>query len=217
MNKIVQTKAFSSLISWLFKKPATADGIFGFIAPASRALPDRDSELCTGCGACNERCSSGATSISDVDVTRTVRIDTLRCLFCARCADICPEGALDFTFKHAMPENLPENQYIVGISDTSVIPGIEEIITKHISLSHMIDQEGICIDTSLPLQVCEICGEILPVTEKFLQVVCERTLENLQPETAEIVKEDMKKYLRVCISCRREMSIEWNTYPRKFI
>jgi len=222
MKKVLQIRAFGSLISWLLKKPATVNEAFGFIAPASRVLPKRDSELCTGCGACSERCSSGATSISDVKVTRTVCIDTLRCIFCARCADICPEGALDFAFKHAMPKNLPDNQYIVGISDIRVIPGIAESIAEHISLSHTIDEKSIStagqqVETELPLQVCQVCGEILPVSEKFLQVVSKRTLENLQPDTAEIVREDMKKYLRACISCRREMSVEWNTYPRKFI
>ncbi len=83
-------RAFGSLVSNLFHKPVTVRESFGFIAYLSRGLPRRDELRCTGCGACNERCSSGATSITDHDGMRTVSIDSLRCIFCARCADVCP-------------------------------------------------------------------------------------------------------------------------------
>ena len=217
MKKVAQIQAFGSLLRWLWTKPATVDGFFGFIAPASRGLPKRTSDLCTGCGACAERCSSGATTATDTDATKTVSIDTLRCIFCARCAHICPEGALDFTFQYEIPDNVANSAYYFGITDTTEIPEISDHIARHISLSHTIDEKGKRIETTLPLQKCSVCGEVLPVSEKFLEVVSQRTLEHLQPDTADIVREDMKKYLRACISCRREMSVEWKTYPRKFI
>ena len=51
-------KAYSTLAVNLFHKPVTVRESFGFIAYLSRGLPRRDDERCTGCGACNERCSS---------------------------------------------------------------------------------------------------------------------------------------------------------------
>jgi electron transport complex protein RnfB len=49
-----------------------------------------DSEACTGCGACLDRCHFGALSVSD-DVCR---VDPDRCLGCGLCVSACPEGAL---------------------------------------------------------------------------------------------------------------------------
>ena len=104
MNLSTRLAAFGGLITGIFRKPATVRGTFGFIASASRGLPGRDENRCTGCGACNERCSSGATSVTDTDALRTVSIDSLRCIFCARCADVCPESALDLRFEAALSD-----------------------------------------------------------------------------------------------------------------
>ncbi len=57
----------------------------------------------------------------------------------------------------------------------------------------------------------------MPVTEKCLQVMADRMLARLKPETAVIVRKDLELYLTACISCRQKFSVKWNTYPRKFI
>lgn len=189
-------KAFGELASNLFRKPVTVEESYGFTADNFRWLPRRDEERCTGCGACNERCSSGATSLTDADGERTVSIDGLRCIFCGRCADVCPEKALDLTLE-------PRKE---GESDT-----------ERVSLSRGSEEPRPTVDTRLKLQKCRICGEYLPVTEKYVAVVRERTLKNLKPETAAIVANDMEKYMTVCVNCRRKYSLEWDTHPRKFI
>jgi formate hydrogenlyase subunit 6/NADH:ubiquinone oxidoreductase subunit I len=228
MNLKTRIYAFGALIAHIFQRPVTVSDTFGFIASASRGLPRRDEDRCTGCGACNERCSSGATSVTDSDSQRTISIDSLRCIFCARCADVCPESALDLRFGPVLsderkqigslethiPDLEPDWLSITGKDLDSVL---SDRYTGLISLSHEIHEKGAIVDTTLTLQICPFCGEVMPVTEKFLQLVAERVLENLQPDTAVIVKKDMEQYLTACISCRRNMSVKWNTHPRKFI
>jgi ferredoxin len=55
-----------------------------------RAIVDAD--LCTGCGACDERCSFDAISIDD-----TAAIDEKKCMGCGNCVLACPVGALSLT------------------------------------------------------------------------------------------------------------------------
>jgi hypothetical protein len=72
-------------------------------------------------------------------------------------------------------------------------------------------------DTTLKLQRCSVCGEFMPVTEKFLHVVHDRTIDNLKPETAKVIEKDMEKYLTACITCRQKYSLIWGTHPRKWV
>jgi len=200
MNVISKLKAYGELISNFFRKPVTVKEGYGFTADIFRWLPRRDADKCTGCGACNERCSSGATSLTDSGTERLVSIDGLRCIFCGRCADVCPERALDLVID-------PENRKKM----------MEKDPTAMVSLSQGSEEKKPTTDTTLKLQRCTICGEIMPCTEIYLEVVRERVLRNLQPDTAAIIDKDMEKYLRACISCRRKYSLEWDTHPRKFI
>lgn len=224
MNLKTRFTSYRELVTWLFRRPATVRDTFGFIASASRGLPGRDGILCTGCGACNERCSSGATNITDAGNERTISIDSLRCIFCGRCADVCPEGALDLRAGSVFPEisasveddskNAITGRLCISDKDPDVI---RDRYAGFLSFSHGIHEKSVTVDTTLTLQICPVCGKQMQVTEKFLQVISKRVLENLQPDTAEIVKKDMERYLTACISCRRKMSVEWNTHPRKFI
>lgn len=65
-----------------------------------------DSELCSGCGTCIDRCQFDALSIPD---TVSV-VDEQRCIGCGVCAITCPENALELIRK-ANPEKPepPEN------------------------------------------------------------------------------------------------------------
>ncbi|AFC99250.1 Membrane bound hydrogenase subunit (echF-like) [Methanocella conradii HZ254] len=191
-------KASGELIANFFKRPVTVKESFGFVAEAFRWLPRRNDDLCTGCGACVERCSSGATSITDRGDTRVVSIDGLRCIFCGRCAEVCPEKALELTLEDAPPAQGSDP-------------------TARVSLSRGAEEPRPTVDTVLKLQRCSVCGEVMPVTEKYLDAIKERTLRNLKPETAAIVEKDMERYLKTCINCRRVHSLEWDTHPRKFI
>ena len=192
-------KAFAGLGAHFLRKPATVSEVHSFTSDNFRWLPRRDADLCTGCGACNERCSSGATSINDVGEYRTISIDGFQCIFCGRCADVCPEKALDLTLEPVAEDSN------------------DDVLTQRVSLSRGSEESRPTVDTTLKLQRCIVCGEVMPVTEKYLDTVKERTLKNLKPETAAIVEKDMDHYLRACMTCRRKYSLEWNTHPRKFI
>jgi hydrogenase-4 component H len=220
MKVTAKLQAFSELISHLFHRPVTARESFGFLALNSRILPRRDESRCTGCGACNERCSSGSTSITDTGNQRTVSIESLRCIFCARCADVCPEKALNLSSRPF----IEEERQMAGISgegdtadDRAISIDAARRYASVISLSHGIHEPHAVVNTQITLQTCRVCGDIMPVTEKQLHVLSERVFENLKPENAAIVRKDMELYLTACISCRRKNSIEWNTHPRKFI
>jgi NAD-dependent dihydropyrimidine dehydrogenase PreA subunit len=56
-----------------------------------------DPELCTGCGACEERCQVAAIKLDDDKKTATV--DLTRCLGCGLCVAVCPENAVELCSK----------------------------------------------------------------------------------------------------------------------
>jgi len=203
MSFFEKLKATTELAFNFFRRPVTVSEAYGFTSENFRWLPQRDADKCTGCGACNERCSSGATSMKDEGESRLISVDGLQCIFCGRCADVCPEMALDLLIKEKIAdENDPAAQYKNMV---------------RVSLSHGSEEKKPTVDTTLKLQKCIFCGEVMPVTEKYLAVVKDRTLNNLQPETAAVIEKDMDRYLKACISCRRKYSIEWDTHPRKWI
>ncbi len=84
-----------------------------------------------------------------------------------------------------------------------------------ISLSHELKTKSVTVDTNLSLQKCRFCGEEMPVTEKFLQMMADRMLSHLKPETADVVRKDLELYLTACISCRQKYSVKWNTPPEE--
>lgn len=223
-----QLKAFGDLLMNLIRKPVTVEEEFGFMPDTFRWFPQRNDALCTGCGACYERCSSGATHLTDNGEKRTVTVDGFNCIYCGRCAEVCPEHALELTFeaktledKAAREESLQKAGRTCeteGLTlQTLREPGDEKEYTDRVSLNRYADESAPTTDTTLSLQRCTVCGEIMPVTEKHLLAIKDRTLRNLKPETAAVIEKDMEMYLTACIVCRQKHSLEWNTHPRKWI
>lgn len=192
-------KAMLELIGNVFRKPVTVPESYGYLPDTYRGLPRRDADKCTGCGACYERCSSGATKLIDEGEKRTVRVDAYNCIFCGRCADVCPEKALVLNFE--------------GMAASKD----EQELFARIDLNRYGDEKAPTEDTTFALQRCSVCGEIVPVTEKYLKAVRRRALDNLKPETAKVIGKDMEKYLTACITCRQKHSLIWGTHPRKWV
>ena len=67
-----------------------------------------DSELCTACGACEERCQVAAMKVDqDKD---TAIVDLTRCLGCGLCVTDCPVDAIELRNRAAetVPPETPE-------------------------------------------------------------------------------------------------------------
>lgn len=192
-------KAMFELFLNLFRKPVTVSESYGFLPETYRGLPRRDADKCTGCGACYERCSSGATKLTDTNDHRTVSVDGYNCIYCGRCADVCPEKALVLNF------------------EGKETPKDERELLDRIDLNRYASEDAPHEDTTLSLQRCSVCGEVLPVPEKYLKVIRQRTLDHLQPDTAKVIDKDMEKYLTACIACRQKCSLIWGTHPRKWV
>ncbi len=63
-----------------------------------------DSETCTGCGTCLDKCQFNAMALEDDKAV----IDQTSCWGCGNCAAICPEGAIIMKAVR-QPDHVPEN------------------------------------------------------------------------------------------------------------
>ena len=63
--------------------------------------PNLDSERCTGCGACIDRCPPGALKMGEGNVPA---LDQDRCFGCAVCASGCAEAAIEMEARPDWPE-----------------------------------------------------------------------------------------------------------------
>jgi polyferredoxin len=68
--------------------------VFSFISPGRMRLI---SSKCTGCGICNRSCDM------QIDVSKELlefgKVKSLDCIYCFKCSDACPQGAIAFTMK----------------------------------------------------------------------------------------------------------------------
>ena len=62
----------------------------GKLSQHSSLSPKVDSNLCTACQECIQRCPAEAISLSN----RKARIEQKKCIGCAECITICPQGAI---------------------------------------------------------------------------------------------------------------------------
>jgi len=54
-------------------------------------LSQVDSDICSGCGTCVEKCPVDAIELNDNDITE---VNAEYCLGCGVCAHFCPENAI---------------------------------------------------------------------------------------------------------------------------
>jgi len=78
-------------------------GVLGGISSLPRPLDfvhtnyyaEVNSELCVGCGTCQERCQMNAIKLKN----EIARVITKRCIGCGNCAAVCPEEAMQLKRK----------------------------------------------------------------------------------------------------------------------
>jgi ferredoxin len=70
-------------------------------------------ELCTGCGACEERCQVAAMKLDDV--RESAIVDLTRCLGCGLCVAACPESAIELCSKTAETVPPPTSEEMMEV------------------------------------------------------------------------------------------------------
>ncbi|MEM1549969.1 MAG: 4Fe-4S binding protein [Candidatus Methanomethylicia archaeon] len=85
-----------------FMRPSTIKfpkGSITEVPEGFRGLPQFDEKKCIGCKACLNVCSSKAIfAYEDGDLMK-LNIFYARCIFCGRCEEVCPEGAIKLSRK----------------------------------------------------------------------------------------------------------------------
>ena len=91
-----------SALKYLFKKPATIDGMYRDAKEGYRGFHINDQTKCIGCGLCEDVCMNEAIDMIRPDEIRNSkngsdlipRIDFGRCCWCSLCTDVCPTKSL---------------------------------------------------------------------------------------------------------------------------
>ena len=74
---------------------------------ASNFYATVNTELCSGCGTCAERCQVNAARLEEKAAVSWINLD--RCIGCGNCVASCPAGALSLT-KKEKPTVPPEDR-----------------------------------------------------------------------------------------------------------
>lgn len=69
-------------------------------AATSGYLASVDTDACTGCGTCEERCQLNAVSLDEADLAV---VDEARCIGCGACANLCPVEAISMVALDDVP------------------------------------------------------------------------------------------------------------------
>ncbi len=88
-------KIGKTLLKNAFRRKNPKQKLPGAGAEDLRGSINVDSDRCTLCGECEERCVSRAIIVSADE--ETWEINRMQCVLCGECVDICPEGCLDIS------------------------------------------------------------------------------------------------------------------------
>ena len=92
------------LLKHIFRRPVTLKYPFDKRVPfkGSRGRPVWDMKQCTGCELCYGDCPSGAIEMIGKGLELEFKHYLDRCLFCARCVEVCPVTAIKMTEEYEL-------------------------------------------------------------------------------------------------------------------
>lgn len=140
--------------------------------------------------------------------------DEEKCVGCGACASMCSNKTIklvDEEGKRTVSIYLGRCMFCGKCQD--ICPEEALKLTPKYELAS-INKQNLYVKNSLNMVKCESCEKFI-YTEKQINSVKNRVLENLKPETKETVKLDMEKYLNLCPDCRKKLSFKLEIHPRK--
>lgn len=145
------------------------------------------------------------------------RFDEEKCIGCGSCSEICSSQAISYEDKDG------KRNISIFLGKCLFCGRCEEIcpeeaisLTPEFELSYMGPRESevAYVRHEVDLAVCKNCGALIaPIPQ--INRCKEKVMEKIDPSVKEVVVEDMKKYAKYCVNCRRRLSYELDTHPRR--
>lgn len=145
------------------------------------------------------------------------RFDDEKCVGCGGCTVICSSGAiteLDLRFNRTLQVELSRCIFCGRCRDLCPEKGLE--LTPEFELSRTVTRKGdsVKVEHVVSLERCENCGRPTFPT-KQIDAIRKRISEKIDQANRETALKDMEVYARYCSDCRRILSYELKTHPRK--
>ena len=144
-------------------------------------------------------------------------IDEEKCIGCGACARRCSSGALKFEDTGGTRKlGVDLEECIFCYRCVEICPEEALSLSTEFELSHTsAEGQRSRVEWTSELAFCTNCGTPL-TTEKQLERVRERVLENIDPSMRELMEKDLDTYLRYCPKCRRELAYRLSIHPAKY-
>lgn len=146
------------------------------------------------------------------------KFDHEKCVGCGGCSMICSSGAIsleDTKDERTVAILLGRCIYCGRCRDICPEKALE--LTPEFELAYVEDEHkgGLYVKNSVTLAKCAGCGKpIFPSTQ--MEASKRRLLENIDSSVRDLVAADFEVYRQYCLDCRRKLSFELKTHPRKF-
>ena len=145
------------------------------------------------------------------------RFDEEKCIGCGSCSESCSSQAISYEDK--------DGKRIISIflgrclfcgRCEEICPEEAISLTPEFELSYVGPRESevAYVRHEVDLAVCENCGApIAPIPQ--INRCKEKVMEKIAPSVKEAIVEDMKKYAKYCVNCRRRLSYRLDTHTRR--
>jgi hydrogenase-4 component H len=137
------------------------------------------------------------------------------CIGCGACAVGCSANAIsikDEGDKRTLSIFYPRCIFCGRCEDICPEDGIS--LTEQFELA-ISDKKEAEVSITFELVRCEDCESVV-TSQKHLDKIRERILENIDSSVREQVSEDLPKYENLCVECRRKRSYDLNTHTQKY-